>query len=482
MNRRIFGWTAFPLVLLAMASSLGGCGDDDASASGGAGGTPAGGGGAGGDGPPQNPEDVPAVAIEADPATACPAAYQSAGPVAGNNGSFDVAGQTRSFLLILPDASFTGPRPLFMGFNGTGESGPSFSQRAKLQDFADKGFIVLAPSSAGNGTIWPVWDSMHAPGEDPAENKDLALVDMLIQCTAAHYPMDKNRLYLGGHSAGGIMSNYVLQRRSDVFAGGIVASGVFSLTSPAEPAPLQPVFALVTWGGDNDEYSGGTGEVAVPEINFVEQASIASVFYEAEANVGQANCHGDNFGHAWLDVVNGWMADQLLLHPKGLPGSGADLAVEGAPGPGVTCTAEPFVVEGGAAVICPSSTTAGCDTACQLFADCAVENATVGPILAPQLTELGFSGPDNGDCTGCVTHCEETATAAADAAVLSCISDFAETATCGPGIDGALPAIDAINECCEGQAASPFCVDVCTTMLENSATTSFLPACVELVQ
>jgi poly(3-hydroxybutyrate) depolymerase len=468
------------LSVLFAAASFAGCGDDDPAGTGGAGGSPPGGGGSGGDGPPQKPEDVPAVAIVADPATACPAAFQGGAPAAGNNGGFDVAGQTRSFHLILPDATFEGPRPLFVAFNGTGETGPSFSARAELEDFAAKGFVVVAPSSAGNGTIWPVWDSMHAPGEDSADNKDLAFLDQLIQCTAAHYPIDGNRLYLGGHSAGGIMANYVLQRRSDVFAGGIVASGVFSLTAPVMPAPLEPTFVLVTWGGDNDAYSGGSNGVSVPEINFVEQASIATQFYEAEPNVGQANCHGDDFGHAWLDVVNGWMADQLLLHPKGLPGSG-ELSVDAAPGPGVTCSAEPYAFEGGLTVICPSSATEGCQTACQLFADCAVENATVGPILAPQLSDLGFSGSDNTDCTGCITHCEANATQAADASVLACITDFSATATCGPGIDGALPAIDAINECCAGQAASPYCVEVCTVLLENSATTSFLPACVELV-
>ncbi len=461
--------------------SLVGCGDDGSGAGGsGAGGSPAGGGDGGG-GAPQSPEDVPAVAIESDPATACPAAFQSSAPQDGNNSGFEVGADTRSFFLILPDPSFTGPRPLFLAFNGTGETGPSFSARANLVDFAAKGFVVLAPSSAGNGEIWPVWDAMHTPGEDSDPNPDLELIDALIACTAGHYELDKNRLYLGGHSAGGIMANYVLQRRSEVFAGGIVASGVFSLTEPVTPAPLDGLFALVTWGGDNDAYSGGAGGVTVPEINFVEQAAIASQFYEDEPNVGQANCHGDDIGHAWLDGINDWMADQLLMHPKGLPGSGDDFTIETSPGSGVTCSADPYAYESGLTVICPASTTAGCAESCQLFADCAVENGTVGPVLAPQLSDLGFSGVDNSDCGGCITHCETTAVSPADAAVLDCVATFAESAECGPGIQGALPAIDAINDCCDGETESAYCLEVCGILLENSATTSFLPACVALV-
>ncbi len=452
------------------------CGDDTGDGGGGAG---AGGAGTGGSDPLTL---VPPEPLVADAASDCPGSYATGAPSAGLNSGYEAAGQTWQFNLLLPDASFEGPRPLFVAFNGTGESGPEFSDRAKLQDFAARGFIVLAPSSNGNGTVWPVWDAMHTADDPDLNNPDLAYFDSLVQCIAAHFAVDKHRIYIGGHSAGGIMSNYVLQRRSQLLAGGIVASGVFSLTEPDPPETLDDMMVLVTWGGENDAYSGGTGEVDVPEINFVEQASIASSYYDQEPNVGQANCHGDDIGHAWLDAVNDWMVDLLLAHPKGLPGADG-LEVPASPSDnGVTCTTEPFLFEGDVTVFCPSqSTTAGCAELCQLLADCAVENATIGPVLAPQLTALGFSGPDNIDCSGCVTHCESTATEAADAEVLSCISAAASAATCGPGITGGLPAIDAIDDCCLDRTDSPFCMDACGILVENSVTHVFLTNCLILV-
>jgi poly(3-hydroxybutyrate) depolymerase len=466
--------------LLSFSSLLVGCGDDGAGTGGGGGSSSTSSTSSG------TPEDlVPPEPLGGDPATACPGSYATTAPAAGQNTGFESAGQNRSFVLLEPPASFEGPRPMLFAFNGTGETGQGFADRAGLEEFAAAGFVVVAPSSAGNGELWPVWDSMHQPGEDtPAQNPDLVLFDQLVACVAAHRPIDKHRLYVAGHSAGGIMSNYVLQRRSELLAGGIVASGVHSLTSPSPKAPLDDMFVIVTWGGDNDEYSGGSGGVSVPKINFVEQAAIASAAYDAEAAVSQAYCRGDDLGHAWLSPINGWLAAELLAHPKGLAQKGTTTLAPVPEGGRATCSTEVYAYEGGLTVICPTtSAVEGCADVCQFMADCGVENSTVGPALGPQLADLGFAGEDNTQCGGCVTHCEGAATGGGvDAEVLDCMVTAQEAATCGPGIDGALPLIDAINTCCDGRTDSPWCMDVCAIMFENSVTHGFIPTCVELAQ
>ena len=170
-----------PLTLLAAA-----CGDEA---------TTTGAGGGGGSDPNDPYTLVPAERLEADPATACPAAFASTAPSAGNNPGFESGGQTRDLFVILPPASFTGPRPLLIGFNGTGETGQSFSDRAKLSELAERGFIVVSPSSVGNGTVWPVWDAMHAPDDPDDANKDLAMFDALVPCIAGHFEVDAKRLY-----------------------------------------------------------------------------------------------------------------------------------------------------------------------------------------------------------------------------------------------------------------------------------------------
>jgi poly(3-hydroxybutyrate) depolymerase len=435
-------------------------------------------GGTGGDaGAPQSAEDVPVVALESDPATDCPGKYKTAAPAEGNNDDYSVAGQDRDFILMLPDDMST-PRPVFVGFNGTGETGKSFSDRAKLKDFTKKGFIVLAPSSKGNGAIWPIWDSLRQPGTENDPNKDVDYFDSLVKCVAGHHPIDKNRIYVGGHSAGGIFTNHLLQRRSEFIAGGIPASGVFSQTSPDPAEKLNPLFVIVTWGGDNDKYSGNAGGVSVGGFSFVSEASLASKFYDGQESVGEINCRGNNVGHAWLDGLNDWFADQLLAHPKGFTGKGLENQAPATPSGGdAKCTDTPYEGPETVQVECAAGATAGCQETCQLFADCGVENGTVGPALSATFKSIGFSGTNNSNCGGCVAKCEAEATTASDTAALECFKNAQATATCGQGIDGALPLIGAVNECCQGRTDSPYCVAICTEVNKNTAAASYFATC-----
>lgn len=426
---------------------------------------------------PTGPQDIPVVALESDPAVDCPSKFAGAAPKEGLNSGFEASGQDREFTLILPSDTST-PRPLFVGFNGTGEDGEAFASRAKLQDFADKGFIVLAPSSNGNGETWPIWDSLRQPGKENDPNPDLEYFDALVKCVAGHHPIDKNRIYVGGHSAGGIFTNHVLQRRSSFLAGGIPASGVFSLTSPDPQAKLDPMFVIVTWGGDNDRYSGTAGGVSVGGFNFVTEASLASKYYDAEENVAEINCRGNDIGHAWLSGLNGWFADQLLAHPKGWSGKGQPDLAPATPSTGkAVCKDEAYAGPDTIEVVCQDSTTSGCKEACQLMADCAVENGTVGPALSQQLQDIGFSGTKNSNCGGCVAKCEAEGTTASDTAALACFKQHQATAKCEQGINGAYPFIEAVNVCCENRTDSKYCVEICTAINTSSSAKTFFSTC-----
>ncbi|MBX3219760.1 MAG: alpha/beta fold hydrolase [Labilithrix sp.] len=412
-----------------------------------------------------------------DPATACPAPYDAAGPKAGVNEGFSAGGQSRTFHLVLPPDSFTGPRPLLFAFHGTTENGPRFLARARLADFAAKGFIVVAPDAVGNGSFWPVWDAMRAPGSEALPNADLELFDRLLRCTAANYAVDKNRVFATGHSAGGIFTNRLLRSRSSVLAGGIVGSGVFDFTASGTKAPLEPMLVVVTWGGDNDTYRGTTPNgVNVPAFSFVEQASLASKFYAAESGVAHARCRGDNLGHAWLPL-NDWFADLLLSRPKGTPASAFALPALPA-NARAACSVAPYELAPLPDMTCAPTTRAGCTEACQLFADCAVENRTVGPSLQAELSAIGFT---QSSCAGCVQRCQTGATTQVDAAALACFATKQAAATCGPGIEGATPLFQAINECCKGRSGSNLCVDLCTTLNGNSAAKAFFPTCQQIV-
>jgi hypothetical protein len=109
-----------------------------------------------------------------------------------------------------------------------------------------------------------------------------------------------------------------------------------------------------------------------------------------------------------------------------------------------------------------------------LIADCAVENRTVGPSLANELRAIGFTG---GSCGGCVGRCQLGATSAGDARVLACFAARQAHASCGPGLEGAEPLLDAVNACCENGSDSTLCTQVCAAITQDSVASAFFPTC-----
>lgn len=269
----------------------------------------------------QEPSAEPTSAAEVKPVKLeaslddCPAGFKEGPPVAGWNHDFEVAGQQRSFWVIYPEGKPSGPEPVFLALNGTGEDAEGFCDRAELASFAQRGMVVIAPTSAGNGELWPIWDSLRPEGNENDPNKDIEYVDTLLKCVSAHRALDKKRIYTGGHSAGGIFTNHLIQRRSELFAGAIVASSIFGGTSPVPAPTMDEMLVIVTWGGANDQYTGDAGNVEVTDVNFAPEASAASTFYAEQENVAHAQCGGDDVGHRWLVPLNDWFVDLMLAHP-----------------------------------------------------------------------------------------------------------------------------------------------------------------------
>ncbi len=406
----------------------------------------------------------------------CPAGF--AAPKSGDNDDFDVDGDKRSFRLRLPDPSASGPRPVLVYFHGTSTDGTFIADFGFADALIKKGFIVVGPYGALKGTVWPTWDAMRQTDDQSRPNADVAFFDKIVDCLAAHLEVDEKRIYVAGHSAGGIMTNRLLRERSQLLAGGVVASGIFDLTDPVTPGPLDEMAVLVTWGGEDDAYSGGTGGVEVPKFNFVEQAAIASAHYEQAAAVNQAHCHGTDLGHAWLEAIDGLIVDFLVAHPKGAA-LNASWTLPAAPSAGISCSEDAASYTPMIEVVCAAQSTPDCQSYCQGLADCAVENDTIRPVLGPQLAKVGFGGVDYADCAGCVTQCEQDLAAGGspDQGVLSCMTTELGKAQCGAGIAGAMPLIDATNACCKDQQQSHVCTRFCQAILENSVAAAFFTSC-----
>jgi poly(3-hydroxybutyrate) depolymerase len=278
-------------------------------------------------------------------ARSCPPGYDTP-PGAGEHLGFAAAGQQRSFHLRLPDDA-DGQPPLFVALTGTVQTEPAFLAQSQLDLLAEQGWMVVAPVRNSNGSIWPPWDDLRAPGDGDRPNPDVEFITQLVECLAAHYEADRARIFVGGISAGGSMTNRLLRERSDLFAGGVVGSGNFALTAPAAPEPLDDMTVIVAWGGESDRWIGcadgrmGAELAGAPgcvDVSFVADASAASQFYASEPNVRHVACSAD-VGHIWITAATDYWAQLLEDNPKG----STDPVDLREPPPELTCSTEPFV-------------------------------------------------------------------------------------------------------------------------------------------
>jgi predicted esterase len=417
----------------------------------------------------------------------CPAGFEGAQLESGQHGGFASSSQDRSFFIMLPENMNAGePTPLIIAFHGTNGSGKYFYETDNLQPFVDAGFIVLALDGNKNGIVWPDWDGLRNPLQQDIENHDLNFFDDALACVQEMFNIDDQRIFILGMSAGGIMTNFVIQRRSDVLAGGIPSSALIEYTTPVPPMPLGNMAVIVAYGGDNDLWSGSSNteeeEDPSAKVNFAEQAALASDFYEEEAPINQIYCKGGELGHSWLNSITSWYAQYLLAHPKNNHDNPEYTFESPENEDGTVCDEGITTYESGVVVEC-GETTNKCDSYCQFLGDCAVENATLLAVLSQQLFDLGFSGENSAECGGCIDACtadlEASANTSADEAVLTCFAGHQAEADCGPGIAGATPAIIAINDCCTDQADSQVCTRFCASMVTNQPVMNagVFPAC-----
>jgi hypothetical protein len=256
------------------------------------------------------------------------------------------------------------------------------------------------------------------------------------------------------------MTNYVLGRRSSLLAGGVPQGGMFDFTQPRPALPIDPMMVIVTWGGSNDTYGGSIGGATVARGSVVEEAAIASQFWEKQPGTHQIACRGADMGHRWITGLNDWIREALVAHPKGSANAAGWTMPPVPPGTGL-CSEEPASYQPQLNVACSASGTAGCQAYCQMLGNCVVENGTLGMSMLEQTTAIGFGGGTM--CGGCVSACEQDAAGStADAAVLGCLAGAAPATTCGPGLAGG-DAFITIDKCCDSQPGSKVCSRFCGT-------------------
>lgn len=249
----------------------------------------------------------------------------------GSNDGFVSDGSSRQFHVFLPP-ELDSPRPLFVSLTGTVATELDFvsNERSQLQSLVDGGWIVVVPfrrcttekrsckglglQGSNDGRFWEPWfDGALVQTND--EGPDVRFIESMVKCVAAAYPVDEKRIYNGGISAGGTLTHRNMMFNSDLFAGGVSASGNYTYIGklpiePVDPITMDDSIVVLLWGGPEDKH-GGTSFYDV-------ETKLASEYYAAQSKVVTVSCSGTH-GHKWPPAFTAWAAKTVLSHPKGTP-------------------------------------------------------------------------------------------------------------------------------------------------------------------
>lgn len=303
-----------------------------------------------------------AAALKGD----CPGSYVVK---PGLNTDFPHKGMKRAFV-VYPPQGLKGPAPVFAPLTGSVEStmdNLTVARSGATSLMAGQGFLVIGPvrecakqdanlkggicnGRGSGGWNWNPWFEGRAAG--PAgdqwkndEGPDSSFLIAAVKCTAKSFPVDARRMYLGGISSGGTMTNRALTFRSDFWAGGLPISGEWYVTRDdgtpltfeggraalaAEPAkvhqgrvgpfPLKaslgPLIVITVWGGEKDLWNCGTVLCA----DYRPSTQAGSNYFSSMKNVVHVACtagHGHMWPQANTQAFNAWALRTLASHPKG---------------------------------------------------------------------------------------------------------------------------------------------------------------------
>jgi predicted esterase len=146
----------------------------------------------------------------------------------------------RSYYLFVP-ATVKPPAPLVVLLHGSGRNGLSLVDRWK--DLATKeGFIIVGPD-ADSGGGW----------SQPRDGPDF--LHDLVEALKSKYPIDPQRVYLFGHSAGAVFALIMSTVESEYFAATAIHAGAFR--TPEEYETIRKAtrkIPLAIWVGTVDPF------------------------------------------------------------------------------------------------------------------------------------------------------------------------------------------------------------------------------------
>lgn len=152
-----------------------------------------------------------------------------------------------AFRLYIPERALTEPRPLVVALHGGGVDADSMDQLTHLMDEAQaEQFIYLRPEGYTD-LLFQTWNAGACCGRAAGQQVDhVGMIDALLDTVASEVQVDSRRIFVTGHSNGGMMAYRLACELSDriaaiaVNAAYLMDTDLSMLVAPRQVFSCQP--------------------------------------------------------------------------------------------------------------------------------------------------------------------------------------------------------------------------------------------------